>query len=523
MAEKLKAPVGLSPRSSQGDTVRNNPDDVTLLRLMLRANGYNVPEGSMMDAGLLKAIAAVQKKAGFKTPDQVVDPGGKTFAALSSKFEAAKKALEAEEAKIVMVKVRYQGKDLLLTPEDFEAMKAQVFKKLENYIKSIIRSHKNNLDTFEHYLDIAQIKQGYMQAITHALIMSVGRVKYPASSISGASIKAVGALERAVSSRDLVLLDKALPEAEHAVNAFTNEVQRFLSDFAGSAYATGTVLKVTSAVCFTVVAALGGGILVKGGMTVAKAAASTGAAVGVLNSATSELGKVASGQDVSLFDSIWKVTVSGVIGALTGGVGSKIPLGFVEKMAGRVAPMLASKIPGLTAKQMTPVITNFLTSSGQETIKTAVGEGIGLIGKIATTGKAPTEKDFDDAVQKVLLSLLTAGLVRNLATFQKKWAYDSRATLEGKIFPDVLSKLMKGKGNTLPPVIRAKLWADVWNKVSDQVIQGGLEAALNSNSGDYDAAKLTNEATKAIEKDAKIRKLIEVEMEKAMKKHKVAG
>lgn len=522
MADKLKAPVGASPRSSKGESVRNSPEDVILLRQMLRANGYNVPEGDKMDAGLLKAISAVQTKAGFKTPDQVVDPGGKTFDALSPKHEAAKKALAAEIAKVVLVKVRYQGKELMLTPDDYEKMKKEVFSSLERYIKSLLKCHKNNLATYEHYLNVAQIKEGFMEAVAQALIMSVGRVKYPATNVTVASIKAAGSLQNAVSTKNLAMLDMALPEAEQAVNAFTEEVRRFLKDFAGSAYVTGTVLKVTSAACFAVVGALAGPVMVAGGMTVAKAAVVSGAGVNVLSSATNELGKAASGQSVSPWESLWNVTVDGALGGLTGGISSKIPLGFVEKMAGKVAPAVASKIPGLTVKQVTPVIKNFLTGSGQETIKSAVNEGFVLMGKIAKTGKSPTAKDFDEATQKILVSLLTAGLVKNFATFQKKWAYDARLGLEGKMFPEALTKLLKGKSNTLPPVIRAKVWAEVWNKVSEQVLQGGLDAALSSNSGDYDPVKMTTDATKAVQNDARIRKLVEVEMEKALKKHKVS-
>lgn len=74
---KLTAPVGLSPRTSEGDDVKNKPEDVLLVRRMLEANKIG-PLGSSkkMDAGLLKAIGAFQKKAGFKNPDKVVDPGG---------------------------------------------------------------------------------------------------------------------------------------------------------------------------------------------------------------------------------------------------------------------------------------------------------------------------------------------------------------------------------------------------------------------------------------------------------------
>ena len=69
--QKLKAPVGLSPRQSDGDAVKNNPDDVEFVRKMLVANGFKaLPVHTKMDGGLLKAITAFQKKPEFG-PSQI--------------------------------------------------------------------------------------------------------------------------------------------------------------------------------------------------------------------------------------------------------------------------------------------------------------------------------------------------------------------------------------------------------------------------------------------------------------------
>ena len=82
-----------------------------------------------------------------------------------------------------------------------------------------------------------------------------------------------------------------------------------------------------------------------------------------------------------------------------------------------------------------------MAGSGQEVIKSAIGEGIKLVGKIAKSGKSPTEKDFKEAVQAVLFSALAGGLLKNMSGFQKKWVYQSKDTLQGKILPDALAKL----------------------------------------------------------------------------------
>jgi hypothetical protein len=517
--QKLRAPVGLSPRQSDGDTVKNNPDDVEFVRKMLVANGFKaLPVHTKMDGGLLKAITAFQKQIGIKKPDQVIDPGGRTEKAGLPKFNAAEK----EMAKVKMVKVNYRNKDLLLTEADHKKLVTDVFKQLDSYIKDLIKNHELNVKTYESYLDTAQLKDGILNAVAQAIIMKAGGVKLPKVSYVTDSIKATGALQRAQMQRNIEALDKTLPEAEKAINKLTSEMLKFLKDFTGSAQTTGTVLMVSSAVCFAVVGALATPAIVTGtGMSLTAATVTSGTSVGVLSSASQELGKHASGQKVTLWDSVQAVVVDGTIGGLTAGIGSKIPLGFVDDMAKGLAPKIASKIPFMTSSQATNFISNYLAGSGQEVIKSAIGEGIKLVGKIAKSGKSPTEKDFKEAVQAVLFSALAGGLLKNMSGFQKKWAYQAKDTLQGKILPDALAKL--AKNNEIPKVIKAKMYAEVMNKISEEVLKAGYGAVLSSADGSENDAKLTDLANKALLKDRKIQSLVEAELKKAGKKHKVPG
>ena len=371
---KISAPVGLSPRKSQGDPVKNKAKDVVLVRKMLSANGIGpLGDSKSMDSGLLKAIKVFQKKIGFKYPDMVVDPGGKTAKALKPKYEKQKR----EEAKIVMYEVKFRGKKLLVTAKDYDKLVKDVFKRLDGYTKSLIGMHKNAIETHQDYLDTAMLKDGVLNAFTQVLIIKVGSVKWPDMKIVIRSIKASGALERAIASKDLTMLEKALPEAENAINAFNAEILRFLKDFTGSAQTTATVLAVTSATCFAVVGALAAPALVTGaGMSAGTAAVTSGASVSILQSASQELGKHASGQKVTAWGSVKAIVIDGTIGGLTAGIGNKIPLGFTDKMGKALAPKLASKVPFMTGKQLEKFIANYLAGAGQETIKSAIGETI---------------------------------------------------------------------------------------------------------------------------------------------------
>ena len=417
-------------------------------------------------------------------------------------------------------KVVYMGKEYLIKPDEHQDLVDQVFKRLGGYINALISNNTQNQKTVQEYRESAEIRNGFFDAVTQAVIVKTGRVKYPNEALTSASNKACSNLARAQGSRNLALLKVALPQAEQAVNAFSADVMRFLNEFTGSAGTAATVLTVTSATCFAVVGALAAPVLVAGGMTAGGAAVVSGAGVSVLSSAANELGGAASGQKVNLWDSLKNVAIDGTIGAATAGIASKIPLGFVEKIAKGLAPRLASKVPGIAAAELTPFITKFLQGSGEETIKSAVGEAITLVGKIAKTGKAPTEKDFEEAVMKVVGTALTAGVLKNLGSFTKGWAMKSRTTLEGQIFPDALKAVMKGN-NQLPSVVKAKVWAEVLGKVQEQVMQAGTAQVLGAAKGVFDEAKMTADAEKALQKDARIRKLVEEEMKKALKKQKI--
>ena len=513
---RLTGPVGLAPRKGQGAPTKNAAADVETVRLALRANGFMVAEGDKPDAGLVKAIQAAQKKAGLKQPDGVVDPDGRTWAFLLPKYEVA----EREARKVELFKVEYNGKTVMLTARQLEDFRAEVFGRLEPYIRSILSSHKVNARIHQDYLDTAMLRDGYLNAVAQVIIIKAGGVKMPDIRLHTNSIKAAGALERALMSKDLEKLDSALPEAEKAISAFSADMRRFLKEFTGSAATTADVLTVTSAVCFAVVGALATPVLVTGlGVSALTATMASGAGVAVIQSASQELGKHASGQKVTLFESLGAVVVDGTVGLATAGIAAKLPLGFVKTMAGRVAPSMSKALIGVSAQQAEKILVQFFTSTGEGTIKAAVGEALTLLGKSLKSGKAPTDKDLEEAVQKILVTALTSGLTARLGTFQKQFAMKNRDILEGKLFPEVLKKL--AKTNDLPPVLKAKVWAEVYNKISEEVLKTGTSKAIDGMKGNESPEALVRLAGKEVEADTRIRKLVETEMEKALKKHKV--
>ena len=517
MAElKLKAPVGLSPRTSEGAPVKNQSADVILVRAMLESNKIG-PLGvsGKMDAGLLKAIGRFQKKIGIKNPDQVIDPGERTFKAL---VPAHKKVLK-DLAKEPLLEVKYRGKVIRCTKKEYDDVVKDIFKQLSGYTKSLLSNQKFTLKTYQEYLDTAMLKDGVLNAVAQVIIIKAGSVKMPDNRLATQSISAAGKLERAIISKDLKLLNTALPEAEKAINAFNNDLMRFLKEFTGSAQTTVTVLGVSSAACFAVVGVLATPVLIGAGMSATGAAITGGAGVSILQTASQEIGKHASGQKVTVWDSVKSVAIDGTIGAMTAGIGKKLPLGWIDKLAKGIAPRLASKVPFMATKQLEKYISNYIAGSGQAVVTSALSEAVKTIGTMMKSGKAPTEKDFDKIIQNIVYAALLGGMVKNLGSFQKKWAYKNKELLTGKLVPSRWDKIVKN--NDIPNTLKAKLWAEVANKVSDTAIKAGYDEVLKTTNGDEATTKMLDAASKALQRDKKLEKLIDAEIQKALKKNKL--
>ena len=64
------------------------------------------------------------------------------------------------------LKVVYMGKEYLITPDEHGKLVDQVFKRLDNYIKSLISTNTQNQKTLLEYKESAEIRNGFFDAIT---------------------------------------------------------------------------------------------------------------------------------------------------------------------------------------------------------------------------------------------------------------------------------------------------------------------------------------------------------------------
>jgi hypothetical protein len=514
--DTLTAPVGRD--------VKNAPEDVDLARRMLRANGFMVAEFGPVDGGFLKALEAAQKKAGIRTPDGVLDPLGRTAQSLRQKFLKAEAEREDEEARLralKLVEVTLEGERLVVLQKEHEKLVDVTLDRLERHATLLIRCNTVAQETYRHYLDVAMLERGLANAVVQAVIVRAFSVEMPDGRKASEAIRASGALERAILKRSLQAYMDVLPAAEQAISDFEFEVQRFLREFGGAAHFTGTATAVTSAACFAVVGALATAALTAPavGMTMAKATAMSGAGVGALSSLSKELGAHAAGMDVSVAGSVGRVVLDGIIGAVGGWVTEKIPLGFVDTLAKSAAMRFGAFFPGVGAPQVKLFFVTYLQGAGADTIKTAVTEAIGILGKSIKEQRVPTQKDFEDAVQAVLLAALSGGVMKNLGSFGKNFEADAELYVGREVVPDLLKRLV-GPG-VLSDRQTRKLTVDTVNAVSGEVVKAGWGVVLEGAKGDEAPAELSKLAIAAFSRDRVLQAQIEAELVKALKKAKI--
>jgi signal recognition particle subunit SEC65 len=522
--DKLSAPVGRSPRHGNGEEVRNNADDVDLLRRMLRANGLMVAETGAVEGGLLKAIEAAQKKAGIKNPDGVVDPVGKTADWLRPKFVAAEKALAKEQEEVQrlkMVELTLEGQKLTILQKEHDKLISDTLDRLERYVKTIIRQDEMAQYNYRHYLDVLTLQKGLANMVVHAVILKAYSVETPDAGVANRSARAAMALQRAMNKRSLDALIETLPEAEAAINAFCDEMGRFLREFGESADSFGFYCKLTSDSCFAVAGALASAALAApaAGWTMARAMAVSNAGVSALSSMSKELGAHASGQDVTLAGSLGRIAVDTTFSIFTSWLTNKIPASFLEGTAKYLGMRFAAQFPGIAAPQVKMFFFNYLSGSGTEVVKAAISETVSLLGKSVKKWEAPSQKDFDEAYQNVLVALISGGLMKNMGGFFKNWETDADLYVSRKVIPDLLKQEVKP--GSLTDKQTRKLIGDVTQAVSGEVSKAGIGVVVEAATGNESAKELSDIAIRGIAKDRTIEALVIKEIEKALKKLKL--
>lgn len=420
-----------------------------------------------------------------------------------------------------MYEVNWNGKTHYVTREDYEKVRDGVFGELKPYVDALNKSFAVNRKIHEGYLETAEIKQGYLKAVSLMIVIKVGNIKFPDASLSGKCSSALSNLNRAMGGKKIMDAAPALEAAETALNAYQNDTFRFLAELSGTAWKVGTTLQVTTTAGFTVLDVMAAAPLAAGlGLTAAQALVASAAGVKVLQSAGEELGKAASGQDVSVWESVGKVVVDGVVAAAVAGVVPKFDAKLVGSLAKSLVGKLGSKVSFCTAPQVEEITVKYLTTSaGQVILGSAATSAVEQAGDIAKKGKVPGADDVVSFLEKTLIGTLSAGLVKNVDAATKKIADKALPVFLSTLVPDAVKKLVSGAA---PSSADAKKIAEETHKaLKDEITKTGVIEMVTAMKGDESADALATLAVKTMDRNTLLKKLIEDEVKAQLKKKKI--
>ena len=427
----------------------------------------------------------------------------------------------ADEKVPDMYEVKWKGKTHYITLDDFNKVKDGVFGDLKPYVDVLNKSFSINLKIHAGYLETAQLKQGFLKAVSQMIIMKVGNIKFPDTSLTTRCSSAMSNLNRAMGGQKIMDAAPALEAAEAALYAYQDDTLRFLKELAGTAWKVGVTLSVTSSVGFTVLGVLAAAPLaVVTGMTTAQALAASAAGFKVLHSASEELGKVASGQEVTVWESVGKVVIDGVIAAATAGVVPKFDGKLVASLAKSLVMKLSSKVSYCTALQVEEIIVKYLmTSAGQTILGAAASSAVEQAGEIIKKGKPPGIDDAISFLVKTLIGTLTLGLVKNIDGAEKKIIDNALPIFESKLVPDAIKKLVSG---TAPSSSDPRKIAEETHKaLKDEIAKAGVTEMVGAMKGDESADALAALGVKTMDRNTLLKKLIEEQVKAQLKKRKI--
>lgn len=428
--------------------------------------------------------------------------------------------VQTDERPVDMIEVNWRGKAYLVTEEDAATIRKSIVDRLRPYVDALTKSLKVNAKIHEEYLETAQLKNGFLNAVSQMIVMKVADVRFPNTALATRASAAMSKVEGVMSEKKLVQLAPALQEAEAAINAYRADTERFLKELGASAQTTGTVLSVTSAAGFAVLGAVGAGMLVVGGATVVTAGAISGASVKVLQSAAEEVGRAATGQEVALWDSVQKIVLDAAVGAATGAIAGRIDAKLFAPAAATAAKKVAGSLSYFTTQQAQTLLSNFLNGSGQAVVISAATEAVETLGEMAKSGKVPTEKDLWTHFEKFLISALTAGVMKNFEFGEEKMLGAAAQLFETKYVPDAIKRVISGVAPSGSEI--RKIAVTIFKALTEDVGKSGANAVVAGAKGDESADKLAELGLAGIGRDTALTRLIDAQVKAELKKRKIA-
>lgn len=533
----LKAPVGDTKRITKPDPkkknekfkpVRNNPADVELVQLMLRANGYPMEVTGKCTPALIKDIRSFQsRQLGFKKPDGIVDPGMRTWNAGLAKLSA----MISADQKIERYKLVEGGKVKWVDKAEFEkgqeALKREVLSKA-----NMMYSEAEGWVDFCN--DIEKTRQGTDGLVDALVEFSVScvtsKVDPPWNVILNARSEASSL--KALVNRKVPDWQKVYDQDKKATAAYNKGVKAFKAfikariDTASAIIGNLEIVRDTS---FAVVEAyITAELVVTKGMTPAKANAIAAASTEGLKSGAGQFGEYLAGNNVTWDGAAKKVFIDSFIAGLAGAAGGKLGASLANGLGGRMAAAIMPKLSGNFSKKAVELFFGkFLsTKAGEALVTNALKEVIGLAKPMIEKGRAPNMKEIREAIAKTLC----AGVVGTAAGaalkgFSDKFASQSATFLEKTLAPSVMAGIQKDLirlygAETVEKLAKdhaGEIYVKIGESLTGKWIESGAVKALESSDGTQSAKQMQKLAEAELRKDKALRKKIEDMIKSGMK------
>ncbi|WP_299733165.1 peptidoglycan-binding protein [uncultured Tateyamaria sp.] len=528
MSLAITAPVGDKNRITIADKkgqkfkpVANKPEDVKMVQLFLIANGYKVPIDGKVNASVIKAIRAFQKSAcGFKKPDGIIDPGGKSwkagFGKLKTKHEANLKELANR------VEITENGKVKHITIKEFEKRQAEMLRKFSNRADGLI----GQAESWESFAQGAektmQGTDGFMMQMTEFTVRWANKAAEPPwNAILNARSEAKFLKSLTTHSKpNWEKISAQETKAVKAHNAGKKAFKKYIDARIGTASAFAGSLEIVRDTSFTVVEVYVTAQIViqsKGKIKPYEAQILAATTVEGIKSSAGQVGEVLAGNNVTFEGAAKKVALDMFFAGAGAAITGKLGPAMAKKFAGDFSVQLFSKLgtSKIPKEAIDKMITSFLKSgAGQAYMENMAKETFMLLKTGIEKGKI-TGKDFQDAFFKAA----TAGLLKGgIGKALSKFSADRPARTSLVVGKLVYSKYLKGA----PDFLR-KLYPDEDN-LTKVLLKHGPDIAQNlsekvSGKITETAVLKTVDMASGTENDKQLGKLYEAELRKSKALH----
>ncbi|MEL6218929.1 MAG: hypothetical protein AAFR79_10740 [Pseudomonadota bacterium] len=353
---------------------------------------YGVKDGK----GLWALPANKQIRAKYKSPNDV------------SKGDD----IWVPDPKSKIYEFKYKGKTQFYSEREWEEFQAMFMKNMKDRVLKEAKIRKLNLDI--RHRDLKNIKKEF--GFTTWLYETVAWNELSDAEKAKAD-KAIKALEAAISSGKVALVQPAVKATENALAAYAAEVNEYTEDLIGTGDTLIFATELTRDGSFAIAGVIAGTMAAPAVATVgamAKAGFVVGSSVAFTKSVAGEVGQALAGKANSPKKIAWNVLRD----TLTGGVSDAItgPLG--SKITGALAPRLAGFFKGrpFARKLATAVVKSDINMVNKLT-------GGALKELVAKHGSKKAQEILIDSVAEILVDIPTGkaiGLVQDWLSGETK-------------------------------------------------------------------------------------------------------